>query len=69
MTGGALGLAELAQLAGLRDRDHRATEHRPTDHATLRCAAVELRQRGFTDRDIADTLELSEAAVRALLRG
>jgi predicted transcriptional regulator len=35
----------------------------------MSCAslAVELRQRGMTERDIADALQLTEAAVRELL--
>ncbi len=45
----------------------RSKRHAPTDRATLRAAAVELRARGLTSRDIAATLRLSEAAVRDLL--
>ena len=60
--GGQLTLEALALLAG-RDR------HRPSDPATLRAAAVELRSRGLTDRDIGQALGIAEAAVRQLLEG
>ena len=46
-----------------RDRDR----HRPADSQTLRVAALELRQRGLTERDIAASLSLTEGAVRQLL--
>lgn len=65
---GTLGTRELALLAGA-DIDARARQHRPTDPAALRVVALELRQRGLTDRDIASALRISEAAVRALLNG
>lgn len=52
-------------LAGAFDGRDR---HRPADPQTLRIAALELRQRGLTSRDIGAALKLSEAAVRALLR-
>ncbi len=42
--------------------------HRPADSQTLRVAALELRQRGLTERDIAQALRIGEGAVRALLR-
>lgn len=42
-------------------------EHRPRDQATMRAAALELRARGLTPRDISAALRLSEAAVLALL--
>ncbi|MDA8348952.1 MAG: hypothetical protein M0038_09140 [Pseudomonadota bacterium] len=41
--------------------------HRPADSQTLRCAALELRQRGLTERDIAQALRIGEGAVRTLL--
>jgi hypothetical protein len=41
--------------------------HRPADRQTLRVAAVELRQRGLTDRDIGAALRLTDAAVRDML--
>jgi orotate phosphoribosyltransferase-like protein len=44
-----------------------AQVHRPPDRDTMRCAAVELQQRGLTPRDIAAALQLSEASVRQLL--
>jgi len=47
----------------------RALLHRPTDPAGMRKAAVELHERGLTPRDISIALELSEAAVHALLSG
>lgn len=39
----------------------------PPDRDTAHAAAVELRSRGLTARDITAALRLSEAAVRALL--
>lgn len=42
--------------------------HRPTDSHSIRIAALELRQRGLTDRDIAAALRLSESAVHQLLQ-
>lgn len=45
------------------DRDR----YRPTERATLRAAALELRARGLSHRDIAAALNLSESAVRTLL--
>lgn len=45
------------------DRDR----HRPRDAATLLVAAVELRQRGLSARDIAQALGLTERAVRQML--
>lgn len=42
--------------------------HRPADSKTLRVAALELRQRGLTEQDIAQALRIGEGAVRALLR-
>ena len=53
--GGKLGMREMATL------------YRPHDEATLRAAAVDLRMRGLTDRDIAAALRLTEAGVRQLL--
>ena len=44
-----------------------ARQHRPTDRATLRAAALELRSRGMTPFDIAETLRLPESAARELL--
>lgn len=41
--------------------------HRPADSQTLRVAALELRQRGLTDRDISAALRLTETATRQLL--
>lgn len=46
--------------------DHR-DRHRPDDWQTVRAAALELRQRGLTDRDVASALHLSESAVQQLL--
>ncbi len=43
--------------------------HRPTDRETLRAVAVELVQRGLTAADVARSLDLTEGAVRDLLRG
>lgn len=42
--------------------------HRPADSQTLRVAALELRQRGLTEQDIAQALRIGEGAVRTLLR-
>ena len=42
-------------------------EHRPHDFAALRVAAQELRSLGWTARDIAEALRLTESAVLALL--
>ncbi len=42
--------------------------HRPADSQTLRVAALELRERGLTERDIAQALRIGEGAVRALLQ-
>lgn len=50
-------------VASAFDRD----QHRPRDRATLRAAAVELRQRGLLPADISAALRLSEAAIRELL--
>ncbi len=41
--------------------------HRPKDREARRVAAVELRGRGLTARDIASALGLTEAAGRQLL--
>lgn len=49
------------------DAFDRANEHRPQDRDTLRAAALELRSRGLTCRDVSAALRLSEAAIRALL--
>ena len=54
--------ALLAALAGAR-------RNQPVDRDVVRCAAVELRARGLTPRDIAAALGLTEAAVRGLLEG
>jgi DNA-binding NarL/FixJ family response regulator len=51
----------VAGVSNCRDR------HRPDDPQTLRAAALELRQRGLTDRDIASALRLTEPTVRQLL--
>ena len=53
--GGFLNYTGLAQL------------NRPTDEATLRAAAVELRSRGLTDRDIGEALGLASSAISKLL--
>lgn len=45
----------------------RSREHAPQDRATLRVAALELRARGLTPRDIAAALRLSEGAVLDLI--
>lgn len=50
------------------DYRHRADMHRPTDRQTLRAAAVELRNRGLTERDIGQALALDPTAVRVLLQ-
>lgn len=52
-------------VAGTLSRDR----HHPTDPAALRVAAIELRQRGLTNRDIAAALDIGEAAVRVLING
>lgn len=49
------------------DYTHRAEQHRPTDEQTLRAAAVELRQRGLTERDIGQALRLDPTGVRRML--
>ncbi|HUN27397.1 MAG TPA: helix-turn-helix domain-containing protein [Steroidobacteraceae bacterium] len=59
--GGRLDMRALGLLAG--------AEHRPRDRETLRAAAVELRARGLTARDIGEALGLSERAVRVLMEG
>ena len=41
--------------------------HRPADFQSLRIAALELRQRGLTERDIGQALRIGEGAVRTLL--
>jgi hypothetical protein len=53
--GGALDYTRLAQL------------NRPPDEETMRAAAVELRSRGLTDRDIGQALGLASSAVSKLL--
>ena len=53
--GGSLDLAALSRL------------YRPHHRDAMRAAAVELRQRGLQPLDIAQALELTEAAVRQLL--
>lgn len=45
----------------------RHERHRPDDRQTFRAAALELQQRGLTDRDIAAALRLTESATRQLL--
>jgi orotate phosphoribosyltransferase-like protein len=45
----------------------RAEQHRPTDIETLRAAALELRSRGLTERDVGQALRLDPSAVRRLL--
>ncbi len=47
--------------------DRKAREHQPRSRDEMRAAAVDLRQRGLTARDIAQALRISEAAVRAML--
>jgi DNA-binding NarL/FixJ family response regulator len=42
--------------------------HRPTERDTLRVCAVELQRRGMLPADIARALEVSEEAVKELLR-
>lgn len=49
------------------DYARRADQHRPTDEATLRAAAVELRSRGLTARDIGQALRIDPTAVHRLL--
>lgn len=63
----ALDLEALDLYAAARDLG--STRHRPADRATLRAAAVELRARGLTPRDISAALKLSERAVLDLLHG
>lgn len=58
--GGSLTPDALAMLAG-RDR------YRPLDRDAMRAAVAELAARGLTARDIAQSLSLSEAAVRQLI--
>jgi hypothetical protein len=41
--------------------------NKPKDEQTLRVAAVELRGRGLTERDIGEALSLDPTAVRRLL--
>jgi hypothetical protein len=60
--GGVLDLAALALLSV-----DAAELHRPRDEATLRVAAMELRSRGMTERDIGQALGVGETAVRQLL--
>jgi hypothetical protein len=60
--GGTLDLAALALLVGSHGR-----QHRPQDRDAVRAAAVELRSRGLTDRDIGQALGIAEQAVRQLL--
>jgi len=50
------------------DSEALAELHRPHDKATLRAAAVELRSRGLTYRDISEALGLTVWAVAQLLR-
>lgn len=50
-------------VASAFDRD----EHRPQSRDAIRCAAVELRQRGLTVEDIGQALGLTSGAVRELL--
>jgi hypothetical protein len=57
---GRLTLAALALLVGSTGREYR-------DRNALRAAAVELRARGLTARDIGQALGLAEQAVRQLL--
>lgn len=64
--GGLLDLPALDLLAG---RDDRAVEHRPRSIQEMRCAAVELRNRGFLPRDVAAALGLSVGAVMQLIIG
>ncbi len=45
----------------------RSPHNPPLDRAVLRAAALELRARGLTPRDIAAALRLTDAAVRDLL--
>ena len=53
----------------MNPRDYRrlAEAHKPQDEQTLRVAAIELRARGLTARDIGDALSLDPSAVRRLL--
>lgn len=51
-------------VAGAFDR---ADKHRPHTRDEMRCAAVELRQRGLTIEDVASALRISVEAVRELL--
>lgn len=46
----------------------RADEHRPQTRDEMRCAAVELRQRGLLPADIASALRISVEAVHELLK-
>lgn len=64
--GGPLGLEALAALAGAHQVD-RSRRQLPPDRDTARAAAVEMRGRGLTVRDIAAALRLSADAVRDLL--
>jgi hypothetical protein len=59
--------ASTAAAIDLEALDLGATRHRPADRATLHAAALELRARGLTPRDIAAALRLTDAAVRDLL--
>lgn len=52
----------------VRSAFDRRDQHRPVDRDTMRCAALELRQRGLLPADIAAALRISEGAVRDLLQ-
>ena len=55
-------------MTGHFDYVARASLYRPTDEHVLRAAAVELRSRGLTARDIGQALGLAPEVVACLLR-
>lgn len=58
----------MRRIGGQLDYARLAQQHRPTDPASMRAAALELRRSGLTVADISTALQLGEAAVRALLQ-
>ena len=56
-----------SNIGGLLDYRKLADLNKPKDEATLRAAAIELRSRGLTDRDVAEALGLSTDAVTTLV--
>jgi ParB-like chromosome segregation protein Spo0J len=57
-----------ARIGGVLDYRRLSLLHRPRDEETLRAAAVELGDRGLTERDIGEALGLDPTAVSRLLR-